>query len=662
MNNKAHKIGGVAVYICECGPILAGALKLDELQNNARKIRNVACVKRFSTICSPDGLIWLADDIRTNGCERVVIAGCTPREHENDFREALRAAGVNPFLLTVANIREQCAWTCADKEEATLKASLIVKAAVARCAKQLPLKEESTECSCDVVIIGSGAAGLTAAKYVAEAGRKVYLVEREACAGGRVNYIDKIYPQYECSSCMIEPLMDEVLRNENVELLAPAEIESAAGYYGAFKVEISIKPRGSDFSVCCGCGSCFEVCPVSVPNQFDFGLSNRKAIYVPYAGAIPNAPVIDAENCLRFKGEECSACAQACPFQAIDLSAKTRTVTRTAGAIIIATGASQSAFEVEEEAADLIFSTEAFERMSNSSGPTGGKILTREGRPPKSVAFFTFGGTTPGVGLEKYAVMLRRQLPETDVYLFSKDAVADETIAAIEAASGEKGGKLRKYRLSGRDSVSEIRLENGAVRAVIDDRGATLSALVDMVVVDPPLKGSDDAKRLADILRVPLDANGFFKPAHAQLKNFAAPVDGVFLAGCAAGPMRVAQSTTHAAAAACAALSGLTPGKRLAINPYASEVDNGKCSGCRTCLSVCPYAAATFDEENRQARVNRLLCRGCGVCAAACPSGAIIAPHFTNEQIEAEISAYLEDEREANSTVIKEREKLNEND
>lgn len=280
----AERIG---VYVCECGPNIKDAMDLDKVVKFAQGLDNVVLAKPFRLLCSEEGKELVRKDIKEHNLTRVVIAACSPKEHEHTFKETLRKAGLNPFLLQIANIREQCAWVIKDNSLATDKAKAMIAAAVKRVVYHEPLEIKEIECLPDVLVVGAGIAGTSAALTLAQKNRKVYLVEKLPSIGGKATRYEAIFPTLECSSCVLNPGLDEILHNERIELLTLAEVQEALGFYGNFAVKVNKKARFVDIETCIGCGACLEVCSVKVKNEYNEGLDERGAIYIPYAGALP---------------------------------------------------------------------------------------------------------------------------------------------------------------------------------------------------------------------------------------------------------------------------------------------------------------------------------------------------------------------------------------
>jgi len=642
----------IRVYLCECGPIIKGAMDLDLLAERLDALPEVDEVVRHATLCSPDGREWLTKDLALHADSRAVIAGCSPREHGDTFLAAAREAGVNPYLLALASIREQAAWVTADREAALDKAELLVRAALRRVAAQQPLEEQDIDCNTDVLIVGGGVAGLSAARLLAQADRSVTLVERTAAIGGRAALLSDLYPGLECASCVLEPLMDDVLHHEKVEVLTLSELTGVLGFHGNFTAQIRKRARPVNPEVCYGCYTCHEACPVSVPNPLDGGLSEHKAIHVPYTGALPNVSVVDEAHCLKLQGEECDAGVGACPFGAIDFSATQQDVERQVGAVIVASGG-QCQLPSEWSGRTKVIDTCTLERMLSSAGPTGGEPQLPGHEPPRSVALIHDPGQGQGQGqgspgsnasadaqlramtVQKLVGLLRKKLPDVELH---EVLFAGAPYAAPAAGAGERP---TRHWLSATDRVAAIEDTSAGARIEFTRLGEPEVLTVDLAVVAPSMRGAETNPGLGALLGAVTTPSRFFRAEDPLLSPFRAGPGGVFVAGCAGRPMDIGESTATAAAAAGGVLSALIPGRRLSLTPTSARVDAERCGSCRTCLSVCPFQAVQIDEETNQAAVNELICRGCGCCAAACPSNAIAALHYTDDQLNAEMSALL---------------------
>ncbi|MFA5118473.1 MAG: CoB--CoM heterodisulfide reductase iron-sulfur subunit A family protein [Candidatus Omnitrophota bacterium] len=638
------------VFICDCGNNISEIIDTQALSVAARSIPGVVESKIHRLWCSEEGREELKRAIKEKDISRVIIAACSPKQHELTFQNLLAQAGLNPFLLQVVNIREQIAWVTKDKVSATQKAIAQLYAAIKRVQLHEPLEKSQIECKTDFLVIGAGVAGMTAALTLAQQkSRKVYLVEKEAWIGGKTVAYEEVFPNMECAPCMLEPAMDSVMHHERIVLLTNSTVENITGFFGNFTVQIKQKARGIDAEKCIGCGECFEVCPVSVQNKFNGNLSLRHAIYTPFAGALPNLPAIDHQNCLRSKGQDCRKCRQACSFGAVDYEQQDRSFSVEVAAIVVATG-----FELLDKAIlkniaadnpDIVDAFQ-FERLMSSTGPTAGKILTASGNNPRSIAFVHCSGGRDKNYQEycsgvccayslKLAYLAKKKLPDVKIY----EIYSDWCFPGKEYPSFCKkvfGAGAEYIRVNNTNEVAIY--PQGNALAV---RNGDSTFTVDMCVLATAMVCPPDAARFASVLGISVDTYGFYTALHDKLGPSSANLRGIYIAGCAAGPKDITQSVLHAQAAAAMALSLIVPGEKLDLEVFTSTVDEKRCGGCRSCISLCPFQAIKFDQEKRVAVINEVLCLGCGVCTAACPAGAIRSKHFTDEQIFGEIEGLL---------------------
>ncbi len=646
----------VGVYICECGPNISEAVDINELVTFAQGLEDVVLAKPVGLLCSVDGKALISEEIRKQKLTRVVFAACSPKEHEITFKEILTGAGLNPFLMQIANIREQCVWVIKDKALATNKAKAMINAAVGRVMHHEPLDVKEIECQSDVLVVGAGMAGISAALTLAQRNRKVYLVEKLPSIGGKVALYEHVFPTLKCASCVLDPVADEVLHHEQIEILTYSAVEEVLGFYGNFVVKVNRKARFVDTTTCIGCEACFEVCPVKVSNEYNEGLDKRRAIYIPYPGALPNVAVIDKEHCLRWQGEDCNACQEACPFGCIKYEEANQVMELKVGAIVVATGfdifdstrAPQYGYGKIED----VYTSLEFERLLNSTGPTEGKIVLKSGRSPQSIALVhcvgsrtsKFNEHCSGVCctyLLKFAHQVKKKLPGVSI----AELYSDFCLPGKEAqrffgnVSGENGPEFFHMKDS---SSTEIVQENGRILIkYVDVHGESKTVTSDMVVLGPAVEGTREAPALAEIFGISLDESGFFVEENPSLEPVSSVRAGVFLAGCAQGPKDIHTSVADGQAAAGKILSSLVPGEKLVLEAITAEADSDGCSGCKICISLCPYKAITYDDVGKHATINGILCRGCGICPAACPSGAIKANHYTDMEIFAEIKGLV---------------------
>jgi len=655
----------VGVYICHCGFNIAGFINIDELVEFARSLDDVVIARDYKFMCSSPGQELIKKDIKGYNLDRVVVAACSPSLHEKTFRKVLSEAGLNPFFLQIANIREQCSWVHSDNRvKATEKAKRIIKSAVERVKYHEPLELRRVDVIPRVLVIGGGIAGISASLLLAEAGVEVYLVEREPSIGGNMAKFDKTFPTLDCSACILTPKMNAVKEHPNIKLYTNSEIIDVKGSVGNFKVKIRIKPRFIDEEACTGCMECVESClyyPM-IPSKFDENIGYRKPIHIPFPQAVPSCPIINPDECLHFLTGKCPMyCEEVCEADAIDFNQKERIEEVEVGAIIIATGFKLFDPSVIREYGfgryKNVFTALQVERMLNSTGPTGGRVIVN-GKEPERIAIIHCVGSRD----EKYKrycsrvccmyslklAHLIKERTNAEVYNFYIDIRAfgkgyEEFYKRILEEIKAIRGKVAEVTDIPINEEEEKEIEKGRVIVVVEDTllGKVRRIPVDMVILSPAMEPSDGTVELARMLKVPLDENGFFKELHPKLApTVVAP--GIFVCGCAQGPKDIQDSVAQAESAAGQALSMINKGY-VELEPTTAYVDEEKCSGCGICVPLCPFQAIEIVSKNghAKARINELLCMGCGVCASSCPSRAIRHKHFEDNTIRAEILSLL---------------------
>jgi heterodisulfide reductase subunit A len=383
----------IGVYICHCGHNIAGTVDVEAVSEWAADLPGVVVSRDYKFMCSSLGQELVEEDIKEAGLTRVVVAACSPHMHEPTFRRACERAGLNPYLFEMANIREHGSWVHSDDPAAaTEKSKAIIAGAVHRVAHHEPLEAMVVPVEERTMVVGGGIAGINSALELANAGYPVILVEREPSIGGHMAQFDKTFPTLDCSACILTPKMFDVGNHPNIELLTYSEVEAVEGYVGNFTVTVRKRARMINTEDCNGCGECWDRCPKKVVDTvYEAGLGYRKAIYRPFPQAVPKFPVIDTEACIYYDTGKCKACQMFCPTEAIDFEQQDEIITTQVGNIVLATG--YDLFDARRipqygygRLANVFTSLE-FERLTNASGPTSGKVVLRDGvTEPKSVA------------------------------------------------------------------------------------------------------------------------------------------------------------------------------------------------------------------------------------------------------------------------------------
>ena len=659
----------IGVFVCHCGTNIAATVDVKKVAERLNLEPGVVYATEYQYMCSEAGQHMIQDAIKKNNLTGVVICSCSPRMHEATFRKAAEAAGLNPHMVEVANIREQCSWIHKDKNSATEKAVALGKAAVAKTHLDTPLTAGETPVTKRALVIGGGIAGIQTALDIAEAGFKVDIVEKEPTIGGKMTQIDKTFPTLDCAACILTPKMVDCAQNENITIYSYSEVEEVKGFVGNFTVNIKRKARYVDETKCTGCGICVEKCPQKkVPSEFNLGMSNRSAIYIPFAQAVPKVATIDPQHCNMLLNGKCGVCSKVCSVGCIDYTQKDTYVEEKYGAIVVATGYNPIKLDKYDEFAygqskDVVTSLE-FERLTNAAGPTSGTLLRpSDGKHPKTIVFVQCVGSRESDSCKggkeycskiccmytaKHAMLTREKYPDTDVYVFYIDVrTPGKSFDEFYRRAVEQYGVHYIKGMVGKVTPNADGTLDVQGSDLLADKQLHIKA--DMVVLAAAIEPDKTARPLATMLTASMDTNDFFTEAHPKLRPVESPTAGVYLSGACQGPKDIPETVSQASAAA-AKVIGLLVKDKLKNNPCVAHSDELMCNGCSSCEKVCPYGAITYeDKEFRQpdrtmllrrvAKVNPAVCQGCGACTVACPSGAMDLNGFSNRQIMAEVDA-----------------------
>ncbi|MCD6530759.1 hydrogenase iron-sulfur subunit [Candidatus Bathyarchaeota archaeon] len=651
----------IGVFVCHCGLNIAGVIDVKAVTEYAKTLPNVVYAEHNPYTCADPGQESIKKAIKEYKLNRVVVAACSPRLHEPTFRRCVSEAGLNPYLLEMANIREHSSWAHpSEPEKATEKAKEIVKMAVAKARLLRPLEPFRVPVTKKAMVIGGGIAGINAALDLAEMGFKVYLVEKKESIGGHMAQLDKTFPTLDCSICIEGPKMVDVSRHPNIEIISFADVLKVEGFVGNFKVKVRKNPRYVIEEKCTGCGECRNVCPIEYPNEWDEFMGVRKAISVPFDQAVPLVYTINRDYCI-----ECYKCVEACgPREAINFDQKPEEIELEVGAIIVATG-----YDIYKPLDDPVYgygkydnviTSLEFERLILAAGPTGGRVIrASDGKRPRSVVIIQCVGSRDLKKHEwcsgfccmyslKHAIMLKEHYGEDiDVYILYMDMRTPfKGYEEFYRRAREMGVSFIRGKAS--EIIEDPETKNLYVRAEDVALGEPIEIEAELVILATsaiPAKGTDE---LARILNLSRGADGFFMESHPKLKPIDTPVDGIFLAGACQGPKDIPYSVSQGSGAAARAATILSKDEWL-IEPIVAVVDPNKCRNvkakCGICAQKCPYGAIKI-EEGKPAQVVTAMCHGCGTCVAECPADAITQMHFTDAQIFAQIEAALEENPE----------------
>lgn len=657
----------IGVYVCDCGGNVSDTVRCEQVAHALGKLPDVAVSRRCQFMCSDPGQKSITDDIKEKGINRVVVGACSIFLHEQTFRKTVQRAGLNPYMYCHIGLREQDSWVHHDcPGEATEKAVRMMSAGIAKARLMKPLDVVHLQADKHVLVIGGGVAGLRATLSIARRGLDVTLIEKSHFLGGHMAQWGKIFPTSEDARTLLHSLIEEVLAEPNVTILTGAELISAGGYVGNFEIRIRQQPRGVDGDVEAMDGV-VAACPVEVPDEFNFGLTKRKAIYRPYVGCYPAGPVIDKEHCTRCK--ECLNCGK---DVGIHLDEQPRELELRVGAVVMATGfRPYEPFPGEMGFAELpeVITLPQLERLLTSDGPTSGSLIWN-GHLIRSLSMIHCVGSRQVEGVHEpqpdgkvndycsrvcctatlgVANLIRERFPDVNIY----DVYIDiRTYGRGHEDYYTRASKnsLTFLRYLAEETPVVLRAEKGAESPLlvkVKDHltwGEEIELQVDLVVLSVGMM-PNAVQDLVEMLKVAPGNDRFLLEVHPKLRPVETAVPGVVLAGTAQGPMDIQESCAAAEAAASKVAVLLSQGS-VELEPYVAAVDNDRCLGAGECVRVCPQEGAIHLEsctENgrtfQRAVVTAANCNGCGVCVSACPNRAIDVQGWRLDEFEAMVEA-----------------------
>ncbi len=564
----------IGVYVCNCGTNIAKIIDVTAVAESAEATPGVTIARSYKYMCSNPGQEMILQDIHEHGLTRVVVASCSPRMHEGTFRGAISRAGLNPYMLEMANVREQCSWIHDDPVAATEKAIALVHAAIQRVKFDEPLESRTAPMCPSTMVIGGGVTGLSAALELADAGQQVFLIEKQDHLGGNVARLGLTAPYLDSARDTLAGFISRVERHPNIRLFLNSELTELKGFNGNFKPRVrtedgeSLELDAGSMLVCTG----FQEFDASRVEQYGYG-------------RLP----------------------------------------------------------------DVITSFE-LETMLRR-----GKLETKSGKLPRYVSIIHCVGSrnkqfhpycsrvccTTGL---KYAFQIKSALPDTHVANLYTDMEAfgkgceDFYLKCAEAGTSfmmYSKGELPSIRTASAhdDSNMIITLKEKL-------SGEEVEMPADLVVLMVSMEPREDAAKVARLVNISCDKDGWFIESHPKLDPVATTTDGVYIAGACQFPRDIPESVTQGRAAVARILGKVAQGK-ITVDAVYSEVDAKLCAGCKACYSLCPYGAIEYNEEKHVSNIISAVCKACGCCSAYCPAGAIKVRHYTDEQIYAQIEGVL---------------------
>ncbi len=645
----------IGVFLCRCGGNISDNVDMEKLSSSV----DAEVVEEFENLCSINGRKVIRDAIISKNLDRVVVAACSPITHKKTFQNYVKP--LNPYLMQMANIREQCSWVHPDENAATDKAISLTTAAIEKAKFSEPINPLLRRTKKSAAVIGGGISGITTALSLAKQGIKTRIIEEKSTIGGSMVKVGKVFsPEKlaeECAMCLLNPLVNEAVQNKNIEILTKTKLKRAERRAGNFNLIVEKKPGFVKEERCIACGSCAEVCPVEVPNSWNEGMTIRKAIYKSFPQAVPDVYTIDYKNCI-----QCGNCQEACKMDAIDFSMETEVLPINVGSVIIATGhkgydLSKRPEYGHDRFQDVVSQME-LARIMGVNGPTEGKLQRpSNGEVPKRVVMIQCTGSRDDkpdgnpycskvccMVAMKHANVIKHYYPETEVIICYTDMRTPGMYEKYLRYGQDKGIKLIRGR------AGEVTRKNGNLVVRVEEslKGKPMEIETDMVVLSEAMEPSNGTIEVANLLDVGLTEDLFIRESHPKIKPVNTDIEGIYVCGTAQGPKDITDSVSQANAAA-AKVAELMNGN-IEVEPFVAEIDNSKCILCQKCVDICKYKAIYEQEE--QLVTDPIACKGCGVCLSQCQNNAITIQGNADAKLFAVISGILENKREGERIIL----------
>ena len=649
MDNK------IGLFLCHCGDNISSKIDFKQLTDDISDDK-ILFVEENPYLCSSDGQEKIKETLKRFNPDAIVIGACSPKMHEHKFRRCIETAGMNGYMMDIANIREQCAWVSKDHDP-TLKAENIIHSSILAMKKAVPLETIDLPVVKQSLIIGGGVSGMTSALSLAKQGIKVYLVEQSPSIGGNMVRIGKVFSadtmSEECAMCSLGPLLSEVAENPNIEILSMSHATDLNGRSGNFKINVSTEAKMIDEEKCNSCGECSRICKINVPDEWNANLSMRKAAYKPFTQSVPSSYTIDVDACVK-----CGSCVDICPANAINLNNKITESVLNVGAVVVATGYKELNPEDKEELGykkfpDVITQME-LARLFAVNGPTSGNLVVPStGKKPKRIVMIQCVGSRdrkPGsiphcsticcMTALKHSNYIITHYKGTEIYICYTDMRTPGTYENYYFETQKKGEKSIKFI---RGKVAEVKMdENKIMSARVEDTlgGGVIDIQTDLVVLSCALEPSETILELEKSLKISLTEEMFVKEKNPKMDPTQTTVPGIFVAGSASGAMDITDSINMARSSA-SMVTELLYNENIEIKPEFAIIDMDKCDACEDCIVNCP-ANAIFKDEH--VRIDPIKCLGCGYCISKCNQNAITRPLYSDDEIFARIDGSLMNE------------------
>ena len=655
----------VGVYTCHCGGNISDVVNCPKVSKILGELPNVVVSRTDMSMCSDAGQSLIEKDIKENGVNRVVIGACAPSLHEQTFRGTVARAGLNPYYYYHVGIREQDSWVHHDEpENASEKAFRLIAAGIAKSRLLKPLQSIRLDAEQHALVIGGGVAGLRSALDTARRGLQVTLVEKSPFLGGRMAQLEHLFPTGEVARDTLHDLIQKVVTHPNITIFTQTEVTAVKGYVGDFQVKLLQQSRGLSDDIA---EAAMTACTTEVPDEFNYGLTRRKAIYRAYPGCYPPSPAVDWEHYndepLNINGKN------------IILENSPKTFDIAGGAIIVATGFHPyEPRQGEYGYGDLpeVITLPQFIRQLALNGNSND--LKWNGRPVRDIALVHCVGSRqiegvhepqPDGQVNNYCSRvcctatlqveneIKERFPHINIYDVYED-IRTYGRGHEEYYNDACENMVTFFRFHDDEIPEVVAAPEGETHPVLVrftdhlTMGLEIEIAADLVVLAVGMmpREIDD---LVKMLKISRGTDRFLLEVHPKLRPIETAVTGIVLAGTAQGPMNIQESCSAASAAAAKVAILLSKG-HVELEPFVAQVDADKCNGTGECINVCVYEDAISlqpfsvnGEEFQRAVVSPANCVGCGCCVSACPNLAINVQGWELDQYEVMLDAFTMD-------------------
>jgi heterodisulfide reductase subunit A2 len=639
----------IGVYVCHCGGNISDYVDVEKVRQAIENEGGVMLSKTTMFACSDSNQKDMVEDIKNENLNGIVVASCSPKLHLTTFRNVSERANLNKYNYVHANIREQDSWAHSDdKAGATEKAIHIVRAAIAKARLTEPLVPNKIVAQKAVAVIGGGVAGMKAAISLSDKDCPVYIIEREFFIGGRVSQWGSMFTTNETGKEVVTRLYNDLIKRENVKVFTGAEVMSSTGSIGDFKLKVKITPRYIKNQ--CNEGKlqeAIDACPVEIPDEFNFNITQRKAIYHNFPGEYPHAGVVDMKNCIR-----CGKCEEIC--ESVDFSQKEEILDLHVGSVLMATGfdpytPKDGEFKYKE--LENVVTLPQFKRMIELNE----EKLLHHGKEIKNIAYIYCVGSRQEEGGNTYcsrycctsaihaSLLVKKKYPHLNNYHFNRGI---RTYGKQESLYYDSSAQGDIYLQSYEDALPIVS-ENGSKTMVkvkdILTGGREIEVEADLVVLVTGMVPRAE-NSIGSIFKLPRGRDKFFNEIHMKLRPVETFIDGVTIAGACQGPKNIMESTNSALSAATKSYSYLSKGE-METEPIIAVVNPDSCTWCNACAEACPYDAISLLDTGTKsiAKINNPVCKGCGMCLPVCPTDAIELIAYSNNEIESMIDALVQE-------------------